>query len=139
MYIILVLYTASIGSCTIQLDAASPVGVPSSSSSSSGDDETYSCVSYANCDYDVHVLSCYEAMNRGFRQHPTGHSTVDITAVGQSSKPLVLVLVSYEAIAWELNVPSHVVIDTVIVVSHLVLLYQFIEHSVFISADWILY
>ena len=110
--------------------------MPSSSSASSGDDETYSCVSYANCNYDVHVLSCYEAINGGFRQHPTGRSTVDITAVGQSAKPLVLVLVSYEAIAWELNIPSQVVIDTVIVVSHLVLLYQSYIQSLFLQIGY---
>ena len=108
--------SASIASCTIQLNAANPVGVPSYTGS--GDvGRIYSCVSNANCNYDVHVLSCYEARSSGFRQHPTGHSTVDISAIGQSSRPIVLVLVSYEPIEWTLNIPSQIVIDTVIVVS----------------------
>ena len=107
---------ASIASCTIRLNAANAVGVPSYTGSG-GVGRIYSCVSNANCNYDVHVLSCYEARNRGFRQHPTGYSTVDISATGQSSRPIVLVLVSYEPIEWTLNIPSQIVIDTVIVVS----------------------
>ena len=114
MFVIFI--SASIAPCTIRLNAANPVGVPSYTGS--GDvGRIYSCVSNANCNHDVHVLSCYEARNRGFRQHPTGHSTVDISAIGQSSRPIVLVLVSYEPIEWTLNIPSQIVIDTVIVVS----------------------
>ena len=90
--------------------------------SRTGSDSTgdiYSCVANANCNYDVHVLSCYEARSdHGFSYHPTGQSVVDISVTGQSSRPTVLVLASYEPIEWTLNIPSQIVIDTVIVVSY---------------------
>ena len=107
---------ASVGQCTIELDAESPVGMPSYN----GEDATptYSCIANSTCNYNlhahVHVLSCYEAIGH---EYPTGQSVVDITATGQSSRPIVLVLVSYKQVEWILNVSSHIVIDTVIVVS----------------------
>ena len=105
------------GACTIELNAESPVGVPSDRGEEAT--RTYSCTANSTCNNDVHVLSCYEARSdHGFNYHPTGYSTVDISATGQSSRPIVLVLVSYEPIEWTLNIPSQIVIDTVIVVSY---------------------
>ena len=132
-------HTASIGSCTIQRNATNPVGVPSISSVVTGgniDNATYSCVSNANCKYDVHVLSCSGSLNfiPGLLSFGSrvGRSTVNISAIGQSPRPLVLVLVSSQPIVWELNIPSHVVIDLVFVVSHSIFNIGLKTHSVFV-------
>ena len=49
--------------------------------------------------------------------HPTGYPTVNITVTGSSSRPLILVLASYEPAVWTLNIPTGVVIDKVLIVS----------------------
>ena len=105
--------TASVGPCTIELNAQSPVGTPTYEGNNVA--AIYSCAASTTCNYDVHVLSCYTAS----RYVHSGNSTVhvDISFVGQSSRPVVLVLLSYEAIHWTLNIQNNVVIDTVIVVS----------------------
>ena len=92
-------------------------GISSAVTGGNIDNPTYSCVSNANCKYDVHVLSCWSAQLPSSRSR-VGRSTVNINAIGQSPRPLVLVLVSLQPIAWELIIPSHVVIDLVFVVSH---------------------
>lgn len=108
---------ASVGSCAIKLNAESPVGIPSYNGENTT--RTYSCTGNSACYYDVHVLSCYEARpDHGFGYHPTGQSVVDISATGLSSRPIVLVLVSYEPVEWILNVPNQIAINTVIVVSY---------------------
>ena len=79
----------------------------------------YSCIvpDNRNLNYDVHILSVYEASsNRGFRQHPTGTSYVSLNVSGEVVKPIVLVLVSYEPIEWRLSVPSGVEIERVLLV-----------------------
>ena len=81
----------------------------------------YSCIvpDNLNLNYDVHILSVYEATsNRGFRQHPTGTSYVSLSVSGGVVKPIVLVLVSYEPIEWRLSVPSRVIIERVLLVSY---------------------
>ena len=79
---------------------------------------TYSCVADENCDYDVHVISNYEGNGHtGPGIHNTGTTNVQLRVSGQSSKPLVLVFVSYEPVNWVLNVLSGVVIEKVLLVS----------------------
>ena len=80
---------------------------------------TYSCVADENCDYDVHVISNYEGdYNHGFGPVTrAGTTNVQLRVSGQSSKPLVLVFVSYEPVNWVLNVSSGAVIEKVLLVS----------------------
>ena len=80
----------------------------------------YSCIvpDNLNPNYDVHILSVYEATSsRAFRQHPTGTSYVSLVVSGEVVKPIILVLVSYEPIEWRLSVPSGVEIERVLLVS----------------------
>ena len=80
----------------------------------------YSCIANDNCDYEIHVLGSYESRSdHGFGYHPTGQSDVDITVIGNSSRPLILVLSSYEPTLWRLTFPSDVTIHKVIIVSAL--------------------
>ena len=108
-------YAAVIGDCHIQYQSSSAVttpeygGIPPRS--------YYSCVANSNCDYEVHVLGSYESTQRGFQQHPTGYPDVYLTVTGISSRPLILVLSSYEPAAWTLHIPTGVEIDKVIIVS----------------------
>ena len=79
----------------------------------------YSCIvpDNLNLNYDVHILSVYEATsNHSFRQHSTGTSYVSLNVSGEVVKPIVLVLVSYEPIEWRLSVPSGVEIERVLLV-----------------------
>ena len=102
----------------IQKDSNS-IGTPTTD----GDPEsTYSCVASDNCDCEVHVIGNYESSNgqHGFNvERQAGDTYVDLTVSGQSSRPLVLVFVSYEPVRWRLNisVPREVQINRVIVVS----------------------
>lgn len=75
----------------------------------------YSCVANDNCNYDVHVVGCYESQYLSNRRLSSSH--VSINVQGQSSKPLILVLLTYRPMRWSLGISSDVVIDTVILVS----------------------
>lgn len=74
----------------------------------------YSCIANDNCNYDVHVIGSYYAR---VRYSQISSSSVYVNVQGQSSKPLIVVLLSYNPVRWSLRVSSGVVIDTVIVVS----------------------
>ena len=103
----LFLLVAQIGDCHIEQN-------------SSGSPNVYSCLvpDNLNPNYDVHILSVYEASsNRLFRQHPTGTSNVRLFVSGEVLKPIVLVLVSYEPIEWRLSIPTGVEIERVLLVS----------------------
>ena len=102
-------HAARIGDCHI---------TATSERSSSGY-RNYSCIvpDNLNPNYDVHILSVYEAITRGFRQHPTGTSYVSLVVSGEVVKPIILVLVSYEPIEWRLSVRSRVEIERVLLVS----------------------
>ena len=79
----------------------------------------YSCLvpDNLNPNYDVHILSVYEARSdHSFRYHPTGTSNVRLSLSGEALKPIVLVLVSYEPVEWRLTVPSGVEIERVLLV-----------------------
>jgi len=77
----------------------------------------YSCTpSSSSTQYEVHVLSVYEG-NRHTRPPSDGDTNVNIISGGQSGKPVILVLASYEPVNWILNLPAGITISRVILVS----------------------
>ena len=73
-----------------------------------------------NNNYDIHVIGNYESNGHsGFRVHETGYTDLYLTVTGESSRPLILVLTSYEPVEWTLHIPSGVIIDKVIIVSQI--------------------
>ena len=71
-------------------------------------DTIYSCCpENSSPQYEVHVLAVYEA----------GIVTVNIISGGTSNRPVVLVLVNYEAVKWILIIPFDIIIGKVILVS----------------------
>ena len=77
---------------------------------------TYSCTpGNSSTQYEVHVLSVYEVINR--RPPTAGNANVNIFSRGQSNRPIVLVLASYEPVNWILNLPAGISISKVILVS----------------------
>ncbi|CAI8036250.1 hypothetical protein GBAR_LOCUS20324 [Geodia barretti] len=105
-----------IGSCLIKQDSASIVGTPTTD----GDSETtYGCVASDNCNYEVHVIGNYESSNGThgvFTDRVAGDTDVIVSVSGESPRPLILVLTSYEPVRWRLSVTSGVTIDRVILV-----------------------
>ena len=115
--IFLCIHTAHIGSCLIEKDSENRVGDPTSVGIP---ETTYSCVAFDNCQYDVHVIGNYESSNGRhgfFVTRVAGNTGVVITVSGDSPRPLVLVLTSYEPVRWRLSVTSGVTIDRVILVN----------------------
>ena len=80
--------------------------------------KTYSCTAgNSSTQYEVHVLSVYEA-NRVHTRPPVGSdATVDIISRERSDRPIILVLVSHEPVKWILNLPTGITISKVILVS----------------------
>ena len=77
----------------------------------------YSCVpGSSSTQYEIHVLSVYEG-NRHTRPPIAGDTYVNVISGGRSSKPVILVLASYEPVNWILNLPTAITISRVIVVS----------------------
>ena len=110
----LVILTAIDGNCRVTQGASVHVGTPTYSGRAQ---TTYSCVANDNYNYDVHVIANYESNgHHGFRVHNTGNTGVNLAVTGTSTKPLILVFVSYEPVRWTLSIPSGVVIDRVILV-----------------------
>ena len=108
-------HTAHVGSCLIERNSGSSVGVPTTDGAA---ETTYSCVAYCvGSNYDVHVIGNYESSNgrHGFFI-PRVAGDTDVRLTGGSSRSLILVLTSYEPVRWRLNVINGVVIDRVIVV-----------------------
>jgi hypothetical protein len=110
---------ADTGSCLIKQDSASIVGTPTTD----GDSETtYSCVASDNCNYEVHVIGNYESSNgrkgESFINRVAGDTDVIVSVSGESPRPLILVLTSYEPVRWRLSVTSGVTIDRVILSSY---------------------
>ena len=71
-----------------------------------------------NCNNEVHVIGNYEGNGfHSFRIHETGFTNLYLSVTGSSSRPLILVLSSYEPVQWTLHIPAGVVIDRVILVS----------------------
>ncbi|CAH1276936.1 LPA, partial [Branchiostoma lanceolatum] len=85
--------------------------------------ETFSCVADDNSQYEVHVLAVYEGVGhtRGFQQDPTGTAEMDVyVRAGQLTKPLVLVLSSYEAVNWVLHLPEVIEVHKVLLMAYYV-------------------
>jgi len=61
-------------------------------------------------------MSVYEG-NRHTRPPSAGDTNVNIVSGGQSDRPIVLVLASYEPVNWILNLPANINISRVILVS----------------------
>ena len=114
---IIILQTAHVSGCLIKRSPSTYVGLPRTD----GNPETtfYGCVSTAtNCEYEVHVIANYESSDGC--QNGFGENTyVDVNILGQSSKPLIFVFMSYRTVNWHLNLPSGVVVDRILVVSSL--------------------
>ena len=79
---------------------------------------TYSCTpGSSSTQYEVHILSVYEA-EAIHRRPPVGENAdVNIVSRGKPNRPIVLVLASYEPVNWILNLPSGISISKVILVS----------------------
>ncbi|CAH3188819.1 unnamed protein product, partial [Porites evermanni] len=80
---------------------------------------TYSCTpGSSSTQYEVHILSVYEA-EAIHRRPPVGeNANVNIVIRGKPNRPIVLVLASYEPVNWILNLPSGISISKVILVSY---------------------
>ena len=68
------------------------------------------------------MIANYESSNGrnygyGFKPVP-GITYVIVNINGQSSKPLILVFISYEEVHWQLNLPSGVVVNKTLLVSY---------------------
>ena len=81
---------------------------------------TRSCTANDNCNYSVHAISVHEARSDySFGYHPSGSASVRVTVEGDQNdtRPLILVLASYEPIRWSLSVSQGVNFEKIIVVS----------------------
>lgn len=97
----------------MQEGSSNAVGTPYSQIYSNRSPTTYSCVTdCTGTQYEVHVIGIY--YNGVFRDQ---NVAVEMTVCGHSSKPLVLVLISYRAQHWTVNVPNGVTIESILVVS----------------------
>ncbi|XP_006815411.2 uncharacterized protein LOC102809083, partial [Saccoglossus kowalevskii] len=104
--------------CEIELNSGNQIATPKFSGQEQG--SVYSCVpKVENPNYEVHVIANYEGDGHtGFRQHNTGYTTLNIHGRG-SSKPLILVLSTYEPVHWTLNFSNpDTVIDTVVLFAY---------------------
>ena len=102
----------------MQEDSSNAVGTPYSRIYTGRSPTTYSCVTDCmGAQYEVHVIGMYSSLYN-LRDE---NVTVEMTVCGHSSKPLVLVLISYQAQQWTVNVPNGVTIERVLVVSRVTL------------------
>ncbi|XP_041368724.1 uncharacterized protein LOC121383034 [Gigantopelta aegis] len=78
----------------------------------------YSCINEDSLTLspEVHVLSCYENINR--RPPRAAVTVVDIQ--GNTSRPVVLVLSTYEPVAWRINVPVGLTIQKIQIITYYV-------------------
>ncbi|XP_078667777.1 uncharacterized protein LOC144909589 [Branchiostoma floridae x Branchiostoma belcheri] len=83
--------------------------------------QTFSCVADDNNQYEVHALAVYEGVGSGFQQNkaeaPEMNVNVYVTP-DPISKPLVLVLSSYEAVNWVLNLAEDVEVQKVLLIAY---------------------
>ena len=106
--------TADAYGCRIEVNSATALAKPNNQQQQGY--STYSCTpSSSSTQYEVHVLSVYEVTNR--RPPTAGNANVNIASRGQSNRPIVLVLGSYEPVNWILNLPAGISISKVILVS----------------------
>ena len=114
VFVLTFISSADTKGCKISVDAATSLGKPQYNNQPR--QPTYSCTpsSSSSNQYEVHVLSVYEVINR--RPPTAADATVNIFSGGRPDRPLVLVLVSYEPVNWILKLPSDVTISRVILV-----------------------
>ena len=106
--------TADAYGCKIEVNSDTALAKPNNQQQQGY--STYSCTpSSSSTQYEVHVLSVYEVINR--RPPTAGNANVNIASRGQSNRPIVLVLGSYEPVNWILNLPAGISISKVILVS----------------------
>ena len=115
VFVLTFISSADTKGCKVSVDAATSLGKPQYNNQPR--QPTYSCTpgSSSSSQYEVHVLSVYEVINR--RPPTAGDATVNIFSGKWPDRPLVLVLASYEPVNWILKVPSDVTISRVILVS----------------------
>ena len=115
VFVLTFISSADTKGCKVSVDAATSLGKPQYNNQPQ--QPTYSCTpgSSSSSQYEVHVLSVYEVINR--RPPTAGDATVNIFSGGRPDRPLVLVLASYEPVNWILKLPSDVTISRVILVS----------------------
>ncbi|KAJ7361918.1 hypothetical protein OS493_014564 [Desmophyllum pertusum] len=79
----------------------------------------YSCTPVnSSTQYEVHILSVYEAERIHRRPPVANDATVNIVSDGKSDRPIILVLGSYESVNWILNLPADITIIKVILVAY---------------------
>ena len=106
--------TADAYGCRIEVNSDTALAKPNNQQQQGY--STYSCTpSSSSTQYEVHVLSVYEVINR--RPPTAGNANVNIVSRGLSNRPIVLVLASYEPVNWILNLPTGISISKVILVS----------------------
>ena len=101
--------------CKIEVNSATALAKPNNQQQQQGY-STYSCTpSSSSTQYEVHVLSVYEVINR--RPPTAGNANVNIVSRGKSKRPIVLVLASSEPVNWILHLPAGISISKIVLVS----------------------
>ena len=99
--------------CKIEVNSATALAKPNNQQQLGY--STYSCTpSSSSTQYEVHVLSVYEVINR--RPPTAGNANVNIVSRGKSNRPIVLVLASYEPVNWILHLPTGISISKIVLV-----------------------
>ncbi len=99
--------------CKIVLNAGTALGKPQNNNQQP--QTIYSCTpGSSSTQYEVHVLSVYEGSSH--TRPPTAGDT-PVNIVGNSNRPIILVLGSYEPVNWILKLPAGITISKVILVS----------------------
>lgn len=101
--------------CQIEENSATALAKPNNQQQQGY--STYSCTpSSSSRQYEVHVLSVYEVINR--RPPTAGNANVNIVSRGKSNRPIVLVLASYEPVNWILHLPAGISISKIVLVAY---------------------
>ncbi|XP_019626214.1 PREDICTED: uncharacterized protein LOC109471365 [Branchiostoma belcheri] len=98
-----------VGSCAISRGSENAEALQDS-----GVRETFGCVADDNNQYEVHILAVYEGVGP---RRAAAEMDVYVTT-GQVSKPLVLVLSSYEPVNWVLHLPEDVEVHQVLLIAY---------------------
>ncbi|KAL9963162.1 hypothetical protein ACROYT_G032337 [Oculina patagonica] len=100
--------------CKIVLNADTALGKPQNNNQQP--QTIYSCTpGSSSTQYEIHVLSVYEGSSH--TRPPTAGDT-PVNIVGNSNRPIILVLGSYEPVNWILNLPAGITISKVILVAY---------------------
>ncbi len=93
--------------CKIVLNADTALGKPQNNNQQP--QTIYSCTpGSSSTQYEIHVLSVYEGSSH--TRPPTAGDT-PVNIVGNSNRPIILVLGSYEPVHWILNLQAGVTIN----------------------------